>query len=186
MSVLPQLRLFTVEEYEWMMAAKIFGNDDRVELIDGEIIEMTPIIPPHKGPARRLDQLLTYRLGHGALVSVSAPLNLLPGSMPQPDLAVLEPRDDLYDAASPLASDVFLVVEVSDISLDYDRDRKLPLYARHSIREAWVIDIPHEQIIVARRPGPDGYANVFTVGRGRTVSAEAFPEIVFEVREILD
>ncbi len=185
MSVLPARRSFTVEEYERMVEVGILNEDDRVELIDGEIVEMTPINPPHNGSSLRLTRLLTRHLGDRAIVAVAGPIRLLPRSMPQPDFAILVNRDDFYGTAHATAVDVYLTIEVSDTSLRYDRDRKLPLYARHGIREAWVVDIPHGQMIVARMPGPNGYAEVLTVPRDGTVSPEAFPDVVFEVREIL-
>lgn len=185
MSVLPQRRLFTVEEYERMVEAGILHEDDRVELIEGEIVEMTPINPPHFGTVNRVTELLIGHLRGRATVAVQGPVRLFPRSMPEPDFSVLVPRDDFYSTALPQPSDIYLVIEVSDTSLRYDRDRKLPLYGRYGVREMWVVDIPHSRLIVARRPGPDGYDQITVVARGETVTPEAFPDLVLAAEDIL-
>jgi Uma2 family endonuclease len=185
MSVLPERRLFTVEEYERMVEVGILGKADRVELIEGEIVQMTPINPPHLSVVARLNEFLVTRL-HGVAITIcQGPVRLFPSSMPEPDFAVLLPREDYYGTALPQPADVHLVIEVSDTSLRYDRDRKLPLYSSYGIRETWIVDIPHAQILVARSPRPDGYADIATIPRDGAISPEAFPDVVLEVRDIL-
>jgi Uma2 family endonuclease len=121
--------LFTVDEYHRMGEAGIFGEDDRVELIEGEIIEMSPIGSPHAARVKRLTQLLVRRLGTRAIVQVQDPVVLSQLSEPQPDLAVVKARADFYAAGHPQPTDILLVVEVADTSRVFDRNVKAPLYA---------------------------------------------------------
>ncbi len=185
MSVLPQRRRFTVEEYERMVEVGILHEDDRVELIEGEIVQMTPANPPHIFVLGSLHELLGELLRGRVFISPQAPVRLFPDSMPEPDLAVLALPKAKYMKQLPRPDDVLLVIEVSDTSLHDDLNRKLPLYARYGIPEAWVVDIPHQKIITARDPGPDGYADVVTVPYEGSVSPEVFPDVSFGVRDIL-
>ncbi len=185
MVVRPARRLFTIEEYEQMVDAGVLGEDDRLELIEGEILEMAPIGPPHSGTVNRLTQLLTSRLGDRAVIAVQNPVRLWPRSEPQPDLAVLQPREDFYGRAHPEPSDVLVLVEVADSSIRFDRDEKIPLYARHGITEVWLVDLNAGVIEVARDLGPGGYAVRLVLHRGETLTLNAFPEITFEVSDIL-
>ncbi len=124
-----QRRLFTVQEYEQMIRAGLFGEDDRLELIEGEVIAMSPISPGHAGRVNRLNKLFTRRVGERALISVQNPVRLV-HSEPQPDLALLRPRADDYAEGHPQPEDVLLIVEVADTSADYDRTVRVPLYGR--------------------------------------------------------
>ncbi|EIC21277.1 hypothetical protein Thi970DRAFT_01472 [Thiorhodovibrio frisius] len=120
-----------VDAYHQMIRAGIFDEDDRVELIEGELRAMTPINPDHAGKNKRLNRLLTLRVGDAALVSVQDPLTLAPRSEPEPDLMLLRPRDDFYEGANPTPADTLLVIEICDTSLGYDREVKVPLYAAY-------------------------------------------------------
>ncbi|XSG84354.1 MAG: Uma2 family endonuclease, partial [Methylohalobius sp. ZOD2] len=153
----PRRHRISVEEYRRMGEAGIFSEDDRVELIEGEIFDMTPIGHQHAGLVNRLNRLLVMAAGGRAVVSVQNPLRLSEQSEPQPDLALLKPRADDYQGAAATATDVLLVVEVADTSRDYDRTVKIPLYAQHDIPEAWLIDLPGKVVEVYRDPSPDGY-----------------------------
>jgi len=127
---------FTVDEYARMAEAGILGEDDRVELLEGEIVEMAPIGPPHAGCVNRLTRLLTSRLGDRAVVGVQNPIRLGSLSEPQPDLTLLRPRRDLYSEGHPEADDVLLVVEVASSTSAFDRQVKMPLYAQAGIPQA--------------------------------------------------
>ena len=129
--------------------------------------------------------LFTRTLADRAIVSVQNVLRLLPRSVPQPDLALLVPRDDFYTTTHPQAPDVFLVVEVADTSLRYDRDRKMPLYARYRIPEAWVVDVNRAEVLMHRAPSEDGYAETFTVSRGGELRIEAFGDVVYPAEDVL-
>lgn len=179
-------RLLTIDEYRRMGEAGIFHEDDRVELIRGEIYEMSPIGNRHAGCVRQLNQILNRKVGSHGIVDVQNPVCLeQQQSEPQPDLAVLRHQDDFYRSATPGPGDTLLVIEVSDSSLAYDRKVKIPLYAASGIPEAWIANLEEETVIVYRQPSPDGYQEMRTFSRGETVSPAAFPELNVSVEEIL-
>jgi Uma2 family endonuclease len=181
----PARRLFTVEDYHRMGDAGIFSDGERVELIDGVIVAMTPIGSPHAGRVKRLNALLTARLGRRAIVQVQDPLLLTPLSEPQPDLAVLKPRADFYVSRHPEAADVLLVIEVADRSRASDRNVKVPLYARAGIAEVWVIDIIESVIDVYRRPLAGTYRNISRLRSGQRVAIARLPRSTLRVSDIL-
>ena len=186
MAVLPRARRFSVDEYERMVHAGVFASDDRVELIEGEIIEMTPIGIPHASIVDRLNMLMARRLGDRTIVRVQGPIGFVAlHSRPQPDLALLRPRKDYYAARIPGARDIFLLVEVMDTSVEYDRRRKAPLYARAGVRELWLVDIPAGVVDVQREPSADGYRDVRTLRRGERLTPLAFPDVTLGVDDIL-
>jgi len=141
-----QRRRFSVADYHRMGETGILGEDERLELIDGEIFEMTPIGSPHGGRVNQLNRILTQAVGASAVVAVQNPLVLDQRSEPEPDLALLRPRADFYTDSHPRAADVLLLIEVADSSLQTDLNLKVPLYARHGIPEVWVVAIPDRQI----------------------------------------
>ena len=170
-----QRRLFTADEYHRMAEAGVLGPDDRVELVDGEIVEMSPIGSPHAACVDRLN-VLVQRLGSvQAIVRVQNPIRLDAHSEPQPDLSILKYRADFYSAAHPAPADVLLVVEVADTSLPYDRDVKIPLYARAGIAEAWLIDLASATVDVFTQPTPQGYRQSRRASRGDRLVSLAFP-----------
>ncbi len=144
-----------------MGEAGVMDPEARIELIEGEMIDMPPIAPPHAGRTKRLTLLLIEAIGRRAIVSTQHPILLGNLSAPQPDIAILEPRDDFYSSEHPQAKDVLLVIEVGDSSVRYDRNRKLPLYARYGVPEVWLIDIPARAIRVHRAPENGAYRTSF-------------------------
>jgi len=185
-AVLPRSRRFTVEEFERMVHAGVFASDDRVELIEGEIIEMTPIGLPHASIVDRLTMLIARRLGDRTIVRVQGPVGFATlHSRPQPDLALLRPRKDYYATRVPSAHDIFLLIEVMDTSVKYDRRRKAPLYARAGVRELWLVDIPARVLDVQRAPSADGYRDVRTLRRGQSLTPLAVPDVTLAVDDIL-
>jgi Uma2 family endonuclease len=140
-------RRFNLADYHRMGEAGILSEDDRVELIDGEIIEMTPIGSPHGGRVKRLVYLLTQAVGPHAIVAAQDPVILDDRSEPEPDLALLRPRADFYTESHPRPTDVLLLIEVADTSLQKDRQVKVPLYARHGIPETWIVDTEHQRVL---------------------------------------
>ena len=176
---------FTVDEYHKMAEAGIFAEDDRVELLDGEIVEMTPIGPAHAFGVKRLPRVFFVLLPDRAVLSVQDPIHLSDLSEPQPDFALLLPPDQRYKHAHPQPSDVLLVVEVADSTLEEDRRVKARLYARPGIREMWLVNLVDRRIEIYRDPSPDGYRSVVSVGPGGTVSPLAFPDLVLLVEDIL-
>jgi Uma2 family endonuclease len=157
----PQPHRVTVQELFRMGEAGVLDPDARVELIEGEMIDMPPIAPSHAGRTKRLTLLLIEALGRRAIVSTQDPIVLGDLNAPQPDIAVVERRDDFYTSAHPTADDVLLIIEIAGSSIHYDREQKLPLYARFSIPEVWLVDIPGRAIWVYREPEGGAYKSRF-------------------------
>ena len=185
MAIQLQRYLFTAAEYHRMAQAGIFGEDDRVELIEGEIVEMTPIGSRHAACVDRLAQLAFERVSGRAIVRIQNPIQMGEHSEPQPDLALLRPRSDFYAPAHPGPEDVLLIVEVAETSIEYDRDVKVRLYARAGIAEVWLVDLAGEGVEVYRRPVPQGYQEVQRLERGQRVSSHAVSDLELTVDEIL-
>ncbi len=177
-------RLFTVTEYYRMAQAGIFSEDDRVELLEGEILEMSPISSRHASCVKRLNDLLVRKLSGRFVISVQDPIRLSDYSEPQPDIAVLKFRADFYSAEHPKPEDVLLLIEVCETSAELDRHVKLPLYAKAGIPEVWLVDLAHNQIEVYRAPSAQGYGESQTLGRGQTLTAQLLP-LALTVEEIV-
>jgi len=177
-------RRFTREEYHRMGEVGILKPTDRVELIRGEIVEMSPIGPRHAAFVNNLTQLLVVRLAGRAIVSVQNPVVVADDSEPQPDLAVLRRRARPYKEATPEAPDVALLIEVAETSLAYDRTTKLRLYAEAGVAEYWVVDVERESIECYRAPGPRGYREVERATGAATVSPRAFPDLALPLADI--
>ncbi len=180
----PQRHLVTADEFQRMGEAGVFEPDARLELIEGEIIEMPPIGPPHSGRVNTLTRLFIQRAGDRAVVSVQHPAVVSDRSVPQPDLALLAARSDDYATAHPRPADVLLLVEVSDTTLRFDLHRKVPLYARCGIPEVWVVDVNDSVIRVFRDPAGGGYRTSFVAGPGDRVACGLMPEVFVESGEI--
>ncbi len=146
-----------VDEYYRMAEAGILGPDARVELIEGEIIDIVPIGSRHAAAVSRIAHLLHQEIGQQAIVWTQNPVRLDEYSEPEPDLALLRPQEDFYKSAHPGPKDVLLVIEVADSSLRYDREIKIPLYARHGVPEAWLVDVENERLTLFREPSESGY-----------------------------
>lgn len=175
----PARRRLTADEFHRMGKAGIFGEDDRIELIDGALIDMDPISQGHAGIVSALTHVFVPACEGRALVSPQNPVRLDIFNEPQPDFAVLRWRDDFYATGQrPRPSDVLLLVEVADTSLAYDQRVKLPLYARAAIPEYWIVDLRRRAVDIHRRPDGDGYADRATHQPGDRVALAAAPEIV--------
>jgi Uma2 family endonuclease len=177
--VLPARRRVDSESYYRMAEAGIFAQDERVELIEGDMIDMAPIGQGHEAVVNGLNRALVLACGERAIVSTQNSIRFGQWSAPQPDFAVLRPRSDFYatgERAGP--ADVLLLVEVADTSLRFDRTVKLPLYARAGIAEFWLVDLPRRAIDVYRGPSGDGYAAMTTHVAGDAVALALAPEIV--------
>jgi Uma2 family endonuclease len=185
MATEPTRRRFTVADYNRMAETGILGEDDRVELLDGEIVEMTPEGPSHSGVGSHLMSIFVLRLGDRANVRAANPVILDDLSEPEPDISVCAPRTDHYKAAHPRPGDILLVVEVSDTSLAYDRGRKARRYAAAGVPELWIVDLQHDVIEVFREPSLDGYAQSEVYRSGGVVSPAAFPDVQITVDELL-
>lgn len=178
---------FSIADYHAMAAAGILGDDDRVELIDGEIIAMPPIGSPHGGRVKRLNGRLSAAVGDRAIVAVQDPIVLGEHSEPEPDLALLRPRADSYTDSHPVAADVLLVIEVADTSLGYDLRTKVPLYARHGVPEVWIIDILHQRALRFADPAPaaGSYRREETLDPTRPVPLPGLPGLAVDLAGVL-
>ncbi len=178
-------RRFTVEDYYTMQRAGILSEDDRVELIEGEIVEKAPIGSLHAACVNHVDELFTERLGRRCQVRVQNPLHLSDHSEPEPDIALVGRRADLYVAAHPGPADALLVVEVSDTTLEYDRQVKALLYARAGVAELWIVNLPERMVEVHREPSARGYLVVRRALPGQAIAPLAFPEVSFTVDDLV-
>jgi len=174
-----------VEEYHQMAEAGILLEDDRVELIRGEVVQMSPIGTRHAACVNRLTEVFVRRASGRAVIAPQNPVRILEHSEPQPDLTVLRRREDHYAGKAPRPEDVLLLVEVCDTSLAYDRDVKAPLYAEAGIPEVWLLDLNAGAIHVLRDPIPKGYQQAHTVPRGEALSPELLEGLDFTADEIL-
>ena len=180
----PTRRRFTVEEYCAMAEAGILAEDERVELLDGEIFVMPPIGPPHEDGTTRLSRDLILRLGDRAWVRVQNSVRLNDYGLPEPDIAVVRFRDD-YHRNRPTPADVLLVIEVADSSLRRDRELKLPHYAAAGIPEVWIANVPARQVEAFHDPVDGVYQSSRTVPAGGQISPRAFPDVVLTVGAFL-
>ena len=168
-----------------MAEAGILGEDDRVELIDGELIEMSPIGSRHAACVNRLTRLLTAGAGERAIVGVQNPVQLGIKQEPQPDLALLKYRPDFYAVTHPGPEDVILLVEVADSSANYDREVKLPLYARAGVPEVWLVLLDEGGIEVHRSPSPRGYKQTVRIYPGESLGVSGLPSLEIAADQIL-
>lgn len=178
-------RLWSAEEYHQMAEAGILNDDDRLELIEGEIIRMSPVGVKHLGCVNQFSNLLSHYLFGRAVISIQNPIRLNDLSEPEPDVVVLSFREDGYTARMPTAEDVLLLIEVSDSTLAYDRVVKRPLYARSGIPEYWLANLIDNSIEVYRKPEGDRYTESFVVYITEEISAVAFPKATFRVKDFI-
>lgn len=172
---------FTVADYHRMAEAGILGEDSRVELIRGQIVDMAPIGAPHLGVVNRLTRLLPGVLSGRGILSVQNPVRLDDGSEPEPDVVVLMPRADDYETATPRPSDVLLLIEVADTSPDDDREIKAPLCAENGIAECWIVNLVDRIVEVYRQPRNGRYADVRRAAPGQVLDIALLPGVALPV-----
>ena len=177
-------RPFTVTDYARMRETGILREDDRVELIDGEVRLMSPIGPVHAAIVNRLTAFISRYMGDTVILSVQNPIQLHDYSEPQPDLTLLQPREDFYAHAHPRPDDVVLVIEIADTSIEYDRDEKIPHYADAGIAEAWLIDVSNQTIEQYTQPRIGGYRNKLIVAYDEIIIAQTLPQLQIPVEHI--
>ena len=177
----PTRRRFTVADYHAMAKAGILTRDDRVELLDGDIILMPPIGNWHAANVDHIAYLLMPNLRGKANVRIQGPTRLSDLSEPQPDLMLLPWRDDFYRAGPPKPDDILLIIEVSDTTLDYDRNNKLSAYARAGVPEVWIVSRDDRRIEAYTDPSEGKYSSVRHVGPDETIAPQAFPDVTLEV-----
>lgn len=186
MAVQPRQWPITVEVFERMVESGILGEGDRVELIDGSILEMNPVGSQHAACVMRLAEWFIRRLGEGrAIVGVQSPVRIGDLSEPEPDLFVARPLDSYYAEAHPGPEDLLLLVEVSDSSLAYDRAVKAPLYARGGVPELWIVDLQAGVLEVSRSPSAQGYQHVTEIRAGESVTPLLLPDLLLDPATVL-
>jgi Uma2 family endonuclease len=166
-------RRFTTADYHRMLETGIVREGDRVELIEGEIVEMAAMGARHMDVVSRFTHGFVREMGDHSIVRVQGPILLSDRSEPEPDLVVAVPRPGRYHRSHPTPEDILLVVEVSDSSLEYDRQIKLPLYARAEIPETWLADLNGGVVLVHREPSDGAYRVVHLAGRGERIARKA-------------
>jgi Uma2 family endonuclease len=180
-----QTHRFTVEDFHRMIRAGILKADDRVELVEGELVEMTPIGPAHSACVRNLDGIFQRAAEGRFIVSIQNAVQLGEHSEAYPDLALLRPRSDSYATQHPSPTDVLLVIEVSDTTLEYDRGQKLALYARAGIPEVWIVDLEHAQVESHRAPSEGIYRTIHLHRRGDRFEPATLPGLAVPAADIL-
>jgi Uma2 family endonuclease len=181
----PAPRPFTVVEYYRMADLGILGPEERLELLDGRLIVMPPIGPPHAYDVMRLTALFSASVGDLALVSVQLPIHLSEISEPQPDLMLLVPPMERYQRVHPRPSDVLLLVEIAVTSLAYDQAQKLQAYARAGVYEYWIVDLVHQQVEVHTGPQGEAYHGNQIARRGEHITPRAFSDLAISVDALL-
>lgn len=182
----PRTHRLTVDEYYKMAEAGVLAPDARVELIEGVIVDMAPIGSRHAGVVNLLTRILVQAAGDRAVISIQQSLRLGKRSEPQPDVAILRPRSDMYRSAHPTADDVLLVIEVSDTTLKFDRGRKLALYARHGVPEVWVVDLVNNQLHCMSQPVAERYQVERSFQGSTEVSVAALPDTRLQLRQLFE
>jgi Uma2 family endonuclease len=180
----PTRHKLSVEDYHKLGEAGILTEHSRVELVEGELIDMAPIGGPHMGLVNRLNRLLVLAVGDLGVVSIQNPVTLPPYSEPQPDVAILKLGADSVASSVPQANDVLLLIEVADTTLAYDRTTKLALYAKAGIAETWIVNLQSQRVEVYREPTVNGYLRSFEVGIDGVVSPLALPTVQIAVATI--
>jgi Uma2 family endonuclease len=178
-------RAFTIHDYGRMLASGILTEDDRVELIDGEIRNMSPIGPQHAAIVTKVVRLLTSQVNDKAIISPQNPVQLNDYTEPQPDIAVLHYRDDYYAQAHPTADDILILIEVADTTLRYDREEKMPRYALAGIPEAWIINLSEQLIEQYTLPVKGQYTHMQKVLLGDTIVSPTFAGISLDTSFVL-
>jgi Uma2 family endonuclease len=178
------LHHFTAEQYHLMGRDGAFVPDASVELLNGNIIDMFPIGPFHGGTVSRLNQIFERANRDRWITSIQNPVRLNTGYEPQPDVALLKPRDDFYTEKTAEAGDVLLLVEVSESSVLVDRKDKVPAYARAGISEVWLINVPRKKVEVFRAPRGGTYGTQFEVHPGDPLAPEKFPDVAINLKTL--
>jgi|ERR1700722_6831992 len=181
---IPSRMQITTDRYKMMIAAGVLTKYDRVELIDGDLLNMAPIGSKHSAITSRFHELFVLAVSRAATVVSGGPVDLGEFSEPQPDLALLKRRADFYRDKLPEAADVLLLIEVSDSSLSFDQGVKLRLYARYGVAEYWVVDVEGRRIVTYREPSVQGYARTLECAGGDLVAPLAFPDVKIAVGDL--
>ncbi|WP_116809457.1 Uma2 family endonuclease [Steroidobacter cummioxidans] len=176
----------TVDEYYRMAEVGLLAPDARVELIDGEIIDMPPMGSLHGGTGDLLIYLFSKAVGDAALVSSQRTLVLGKYDAPEPDLMLLHPRADFYRRSHPTPAEIRLVVEISDSTWRYDREIKAPLYARHDISDFWIVNLRKQELVCFREPRRGEFAEVVTITNPGLVAVQSLGNVPVDLTGLFD
>jgi Uma2 family endonuclease len=185
MSVAVTRRRFTADDYQRMGQAGILRAEDRVELIDGEIVTMTPLGPRHCASVDRATRAFVTKAGDSAIVRVQGSVRLDFYSEPEPDLVLLRPRQDFYSSRHPGPTDILLVIEIADSSIDYDRDVKSRVYARSGVHEYWLADLNENVLLCHSAPEDGAYRSIRRCTRGQSLAPLLLPECLVSTEDLL-
>ncbi len=178
-------RRFTADEYQRMGQTGILPSTDRVELIDGEVLAMTPIGPRHCAAVDRATRVFVTRAGDAAIVRVQGSVRLDLFTEPEPDVVLLRPRADFYASAHPGSADILLIIEVAESSLAYDREVKAYVYARSGVAEYWLVDLNADVLHRYSSPQDGSYRVTRQEGRGQSVAPQLLPGCVVSTDDLL-
>jgi len=178
-------RLINIDEYHRMAEVGILTPNDRVELILGEILNMSPVESKHSAIVKRITKLFVTAFLDSAIVQIQDPIQIQKHSEPEPDALILKPREDFYVDKLPSPEDAFLLIEVADTTLDYDKKVKLELYAEAGIPEYWIVDANEDQILKYLQPENKQYKKMEIASIGDSINCNAFPDVTFAVKDIL-
>jgi Uma2 family endonuclease len=184
METWPRRHRITVDEYHRMAEVGLLARDARVELVEGEIIEVAPIGKAHTSVVEQLTRLLVRAVGDDAIVRVQGSVRLSQWSEAEPDVVLLKPRPDFYRNEFASGADTLLVIEVSDSTLRYDRDIKVPLYARHGVPEVWIVDLQNDQLLVYGSPSDGAYGRPTSVARPQTMLVTGLPGVAVDLASV--
>ncbi|HLF13185.1 MAG TPA: Uma2 family endonuclease [Gammaproteobacteria bacterium] len=179
----PRRHRITVEHYYRMAEAGLFEEDERVELINGEIIDMPPMGSRHAGTVAQLTDVLSHAVGGRAMIRAQLPVRLSDDSEPEPDIAVVKLRSDYYKSNHPVAADILLLVEISDTTVRYDRQVKVPLYAQRGIPEVWIVDLQSGEMHFYRSPVNGKYTVASSTAEPGVVSIASLPSVKVDLSQ---
>jgi len=180
----PQPHRYNIADYHRMAESGILSAQDHVELIQGEVTDMAPIGSQHAGIVKKLSYLFSQAVAHSAIVSIQDPVILSDLSEPQPDIALLHYREDFYCNAHPRAEDIYLLIEVADSTLRYDRTVKLPLYAQAGIPEVWIVNVEGKALEVYQQPVDGLYQQRQQLEELGEITPIALPEVTLELKSL--
>ena len=185
MTTLLEIHLFTVQDYHRMIESGILDEDDRVELLAGQIVKMASKGTAHGAAVKRTEKLLENRLGNKVLVRLQDPVELNDNSEPEPDISVVIPDPFYYEDHHPTPSEIYLIIEIADTTLRKDCGTKATIYAQSGITDYWVLNVNDRQLHVFREPSQEGYQSKLILGEDASISPLHFPDTFFMVRDML-
>lgn len=181
MQAIPTRHRLSVNDFHRMVETGILSESERIELIEGELFDMSPIGPLHCGTTMKLNYWFSHNITQNVIVNVQNALILDNASELYPDMTLLRWREDFYTTSHPRCTDVLLLIEIADTSIGFDRYTKMPLYAQHGIVESWLLDVQQQQLEIYRAPTAQGYQTVLRPSRDEQIMPQQLPDLIFNV-----